>query len=219
MNVHSGNKDHLKAIEFIQASNPDFFVAEEITEDWLTSLRSSLKQYPHSIARSRPDEFGIALFSKKPLEDAAIIQLGALGFPSIKATMLIGAERLTIVAIHPPPPIMEAFREERLRQIKNLPEIIVKERNIIVLGDLNMTPWSPDFQNLLREASLFDCRKGFGIHPTWPTVLPWMLIPIDHCLVSKGLTTIGFSTGNNIGSDHYPLVVDLDLVTESSTGK
>jgi len=215
MNVHSGNKDYREAIEFIQSGNPDLFVAEEVTEDWLTNLRGSLTQYPHSIARPREDEFGIALFSKKPLEDASIIQLGTLGLPSLKASMRIGGERLTIIALHPPPPIMEGFREERLRQLKNLSKVMPKERNIIVLGDFNMTPWSPHFQDLLTAASLFDCRKGFGIHPTWPTTLPWMLVPIDHCLVSKGLATTVFFTGSNIGSDHFPLVVDLKFVTDS----
>jgi len=44
-----------------------------------------------------------------------------MGLPSINASMLIDAERLTIIAMHHSPPIMQTFREEGPRQLKILP--------------------------------------------------------------------------------------------------
>ncbi len=81
----------------------------------------------------------------------------------------------------------------------------------MVLGDLNVTPWSPFFRDLLREGALRNARKGYGLRPTWPTMLPPLLIPVDHCLVSSGVTVHDCRAGRNVGSDHYPLVVDFSL--------
>ena len=40
---------------------------------------------------------------------------------------------------------------------------------VIVLGDLNATPWSYAFSRLIREGGLIDSSRGFGLQPTWRT--------------------------------------------------
>ena len=47
--------------------------------------------------------------------------------------------------------------------------------------------------------------------PTWPTNQIWMRIPIDFCLVSQEFTIMDKRVGVDIGSDHFPLIVDLSL--------
>jgi endonuclease/exonuclease/phosphatase (EEP) superfamily protein YafD len=85
-----------------------------------------------------------------------------------------------------------------------------------VLGDLNATPWSYYFQRLVRESGLTDSSKGRGIHATWPAGLFPLRIPIDHCLLSPEIGVINKMTGNNVGSDHLPVVVDLQLPAKGS---
>jgi endonuclease/exonuclease/phosphatase (EEP) superfamily protein YafD len=80
---------------------------------------------------------------------------------------------------------------------------------VIIAGDLNLSPWSPYYARLVRETGLADIRKGFGLLPTWPTHLRPMMIPIDHCLVSPDISVSRVRTGEHIGSDHLPLIVDL----------
>lgn len=36
--------------------------------------------------------------------------------------------------------------------------------------------------------------------------------PIDHCLVSSEFTVKNIKTGNDIGSDHLPLIIELSLI-------
>lgn len=42
-------------------------------------------------------------------------------------------------------------------------------------------------------------------------MLPFMLIPIDHCLVSNDIIILDRRIGSNVGSDHYPIYIELGL--------
>jgi endonuclease/exonuclease/phosphatase (EEP) superfamily protein YafD len=81
----------------------------------------------------------------------------------------------------------------------------------ILVGDLNTSLWSPYYAHLIRQTGLDNARRGFGLLPTWPAYMPWpfLMIPIDHCLVSPDIGVIKMRTGRNIGSDHLPIVVDM----------
>src|SRR5262245_25992548 len=82
---------------------------------------------------------------------------------------------------------------------------------VIMLGDFNCTPWSPAFAELEARSRLRNSQLGFGTNPTWPTYLPGMQLPIDHCLLSASLVAVDRFVGPAFGSDHYPLVVDVGV--------
>jgi endonuclease/exonuclease/phosphatase (EEP) superfamily protein YafD len=77
-----------------------------------------------------------------------------------------------------------------------------------VLGDLNMTVWSPYYKSFVEKTKLHNTRTGFGILPTWPAQSPLLFIPLDHCLVSEDIKVLHTRTGRNVGSDHLPLITD-----------
>jgi endonuclease/exonuclease/phosphatase (EEP) superfamily protein YafD len=83
----------------------------------------------------------------------------------------------------------------------------------ICIGDLNTSSWSPFFQDLAEKTNLKNVREGFGLLPSWPTFMGfgWLMIPIDHCLVSSNIRVVKAQTGGRIGSDHLPLIVELEL--------
>lgn len=83
---------------------------------------------------------------------------------------------------------------------------------IVVIGDLNATPWS---------FALADITEGIGLSratrwvTSWPTAeadlpLP-ALLPIDHALLGTHWTA-QIERGPSIGSDHYPLTAILKRV-------
>jgi len=38
-----------------------------------------------------------------------------------------------------------------------------------------------------------------------------LMIPIDHCMVSSDIRVVSAQTGERIGSDHLPLIVELEM--------
>jgi endonuclease/exonuclease/phosphatase (EEP) superfamily protein YafD len=76
-----------------------------------------------------------------------------------------------------------------------------------------MTPWSPWFVRLVREAGLRDSGAGRGVRPTWaPAPVPtWLGLPVDHMLGTPGFRVLTRELGPRMGSDHRPMVTELVL--------
>jgi endonuclease/exonuclease/phosphatase (EEP) superfamily protein YafD len=82
----------------------------------------------------------------------------------------------------------------------------------LVLGDCNATRWCASFAAMQAAAGLQDTSDGMGWQGTWPALLPgWFRVPIDQVLVSAGIGVRDRRLGGDIGSDHLPVCVDLDL--------
>ncbi len=99
------------------------------------------------------------------------------------------------------------------RQIQQLRFVARKLASIdgavIVVGDLNTTPWAKPYQELLANCHLKDPRIGRGLLPSWPCFSFPFSIPIDHVLVSQNLKVLSLLLGPFVGSDHRPLVLDI----------
>jgi endonuclease/exonuclease/phosphatase (EEP) superfamily protein YafD len=83
----------------------------------------------------------------------------------------------------------------------------------ICIGDLNTSLWSPFYRGFRKQTKLVNVREGIGLLPSWPTFMGfgWLMIPIDHCLVSDDICVIMVQTVEPIGSDHLPLIVELEI--------
>jgi len=185
-----------------------------VNENWLIAIKELEKIYPHSYKTPRNDNFGIAIFSKYPFESVKKIKWNKSDVPSIKASIEIAGQLVTILAIHPLPPISQEYYQSRNTQINNVAEFSRKHKEpLIIIGDLNTSMWSNDYQPLEDETGLRNASKGFGLLPTFPAqfLLPLFMIPIDHCLVSSHFVVNDIKVGNDIGSDHLPLIVKLSI--------
>jgi endonuclease/exonuclease/phosphatase (EEP) superfamily protein YafD len=217
MNVNTQTGQPERVAQAIRQLDPDFVVLEEVNDRWLSALASALRAYPYAKAEPRSDNFGIALFSKHPLARSEIRQVGEADVPSLIAEPELPAGRLTVVATHPLPPGSREYSRLRNDQLARLPALVKEGTSpVFLLGDLNVTPWCPQFKRLLRASGLRDSSEGRGVQGTWPTHFPILLIPIDHCLHSAGIEVAKRALGPNVGSDHYPLVVDFVLSPQSS---
>lgn len=207
-NVLSSNRETTRFLEFVRAEDPDILLVLEVKGHWRDVLEELADSYPHSIIRPRVDNFGIALLSRHPIQSHQVKSLDKSGIPTIVAAIDFHGRLLNVVATHPLPPVNPQRSQHHHDHLVALGELAsLQPRPTIVLGDMNSTPWSPRFRDLLKRSELRDSRQGFGIHPTWPSAPRLLHIPIDHALVSEDMTVTERYVGPDIGSDHRPVVV------------
>ena len=82
---------------------------------------------------------------------------------------------------------------------------------MLVVGDLNLTPWSPIFSGFEAACGLrraVSNRGGFT--PIWYAQMDqsrWALgLAGDHALSSVSLNCVSYHAEGQVGSDHRPLV-------------
>jgi len=209
INVRTENSDTSAVIRTIAEYDPDLVVIEEIDERWWMALSNSLA-YPFRASEPREDNFGIAMLSKHRLEGASITYLGTAEVPSVTARVHVHGRSIAVFGTHPLPPGSAEGTRLRNEQLTAVAELARRTGGTkIVLGDLNTTQWNHAFQNLIENTGLIDASRGFGYQGTWPSFLWPMRIHLDHCLISSDLSVEEFKTADAIGSDHFPIVVDL----------
>jgi endonuclease/exonuclease/phosphatase (EEP) superfamily protein YafD len=206
------DNDHYQAVlDLVQREKPDLIFFQEFTGLWERQTSELRRCYPFGLVESRNGAGGIAAFSRLPLDRAEVIDTGNYLGPTLQLVLRIGERPLTLVTAHPPPPNAGGFTG-RNRQLLRLAEWMktLPEPKILI-GDLNTTVWSPYLKDFTARSGLLNARQGFGLVPTWPTIwyLKSMQIGIDQCFVSPDVRVTELRAGTEIGSDHFPLLVEL----------
>lgn len=209
-NIHTSNRQFDLFLSEVREIDPDILIVQEIDFAWKDALRQLYVEYPVSIEEPRQDNFGIACYSKLPIENLRIEYIGKSSVPSIRGKVLDDNISLELIGTHPVPPVSYSYVSSRNSQLQELGRI-VKDLNgaVVLVGDLNTTSWSPHFKDLIAHSMLSDSRRGFGIQATWPEGVFLLRVPLDHVLVSKDIAIKNRRVGNSIGSDHRPVIVDL----------
>jgi endonuclease/exonuclease/phosphatase (EEP) superfamily protein YafD len=209
-NVNAGNTNYPALLNLIATKAPDIIVVQEAGESWLQALAGLAGSHPFTHFVANRDNAGIALLSRFPFDriDSELTQDG--DFPIILAAIKIEGVTISLITIHPPPPVTETFLRERNRQLAQVAKMARQlPKPVIVAGDLNISLWSPYYAMFVESSGLVSTRKGFGILPTYPTHNRLGMIPIDHCLVSPDLKVTDCRIGSEVNSDHLPILVDL----------
>ncbi len=212
INVHSQNERTDLVLEVIKSTDADVVLLMEVNQRWLKALAPLSARYPHRVSKTREDNFGIALYSRLPLDQARVITLGEARVPSITADVLVGEAPIFLLGTHPLPPATAKLAAERNEQLARIAEHLRGAREPkLILGDLNVTPGSPYFSDFVSDTGLVDTSRGRGRFGTWPAGLPVGRIALDHCLVSPSLRVVDKRIGPQVGSDHLPIFVELEL--------
>ncbi|MDQ2794314.1 MAG: endonuclease/exonuclease/phosphatase family protein, partial [Bacteroidota bacterium] len=101
------------------------------------------------------------------------------------------------------------LRGKALQQVTNA--VQQSERPTIVAGDFNDVSWSSTIHQLTREGELHDVSLGRGLYNTF-SARSWLMgWPLDHFFVSEPFQVVALKRLPDVGSDHFPLYIELAL--------
>ncbi|MCG8425355.1 MAG: endonuclease/exonuclease/phosphatase family protein [Proteobacteria bacterium] len=236
-NVHQGNRSYDRVSEYVRDSGADVVVALEVTSEWSDRLKEALPDY-RMVGESRDDAFGLVVLSRLPVLHSQVIRLSGVELPSIEVVIEKNGQKIALLAIHAPPPIIGQLAVERDRTIAAATEwavywshgnpaqrpgqsaarqlgqsveqsVEIIADHVVVAGDMNATPWSYPMRRISDTSLLVNSIMGFGLQASWPRQPAVLRIPIDHVLHSRTLTAVRRSVGPFLGSDHRPVRVAL----------
>ena len=180
---------------------------------WEKNVEIVLKEYPCYEEGRRGNDFGIAVYSKHKFVKVETKNYIDDMHPSILADFDINGKKVSVLMSHPVPPLPNQARFERRNEqyelIKQEIDALPNE-NIILVGDLNSTVYSPNFK-LVQSDKMKDARSGFGLNNSWNAFIPIFRTNIDQCWVSKKIKVTNFYRGDDIKSDHFPIVAELKI--------
>jgi endonuclease/exonuclease/phosphatase (EEP) superfamily protein YafD len=220
-NIFLGNQSTDELLQTIEDAQADIVVLIELTPEHTQNLRPLRNSYPHSYWFPRTNTRGLAVLTKFPQATFEVLNLADEGYPAIAAhipSLLAPNESTHLLALHTASPNLDSRFLSRDKQLKAAGTWANNQPgDVVIIGDLNITPWSPPFLKLLESASLKDSRNFRGYFATWPTGLGILGIPIDHALLSSRWNVIDRQVGfPSLASDHQWLKLELEKPAPSN---
>ncbi|MEQ9266917.1 MAG: endonuclease/exonuclease/phosphatase family protein [Balneolaceae bacterium] len=210
LNLLSSNQEYNRVIDYLDEEKFDIIFFLELNSEWDKSLMRIDEEYPYKLMIPRSDNFGIGLISKVPLVDVQNIGFSNTGIPSILVSLLHDDKELKIIGTHPLPPVGEQYFSSRNAQFEALNDFIKnQESEVLLIGDLNSTVFSPNFKILTKDIGLIDSRLGYGLFTSWNAQWSLISVAIDHAFVTNGIEVINRGVGKEIGSDHLPITIEI----------
>lgn len=210
-NLYYGNDRLDEVRDRILASDADLVLLSEVLKRHAPLIEALAAAYPYHALPGSEGSQGEALFSRLPLGETVrrrATESASLWIVEAEA----GGRPLELFLGHPLPAandaldrIHRAWFDAAAAALDELP----RGRALLVVGDLNATPWSPRLAGLMAKGDLSWTGDGLG---TWPSRFPrWASLAIDQVLVSPGFAVIASRIETWPGSDHRALIVDLRL--------
>lgn len=209
-NIWVLNKSPEEVLAIVRESDADVVAIIELGHEQAVALKQLEREYPYCSWQPGYAASGIAVLSRVPGTEFRSLMLGQR-MPAIE-TLLPGNDihgEYRMLAVHTTSPDLHQRTLDRNRQLVDIVDWSAHTpESKIVVGDLNITPWSPPFARMLKQARLVDSRQYRGNYASWPTDLGILGIPIDHALVSQGTEVLFRDVGLKApDSDHRPITV------------
>ncbi|MEX2235201.1 MAG: endonuclease/exonuclease/phosphatase family protein [Cyclobacteriaceae bacterium] len=214
-NVYQDNRDVARCLDCIEKNRPDIIILVETDLWWKSQLVSLEKHYPYRVMKPLENTYGMLLYSRLELLEPKVKFLIEEGIPSIHTRVKLPAgDIFHLYCIHPQPPVPQENPRSTERDAEIL--TIAKEAKacklpVVVAGDLNDVAWSYSTELFLKVSGLLDPRRGRGFFNTFHAHYWFLRWPLDHIFCSKHFQLNNLERLPSMGSDHFPILVELGL--------
>jgi endonuclease/exonuclease/phosphatase (EEP) superfamily protein YafD len=217
-NINVENAQTPAIVQSIRSVNPDVVVVIEVTPPVMASINTELKSV--LLYNFRSPGGGLGIFSKLPLRSPRGEKFDGSDATNLVTTIAYRGKSIKLIGTHPLVPVKPDRFVKRNRHVRAIGNYLKHtQETVILLGDFNLTPWSPYYRQLVSKTGLHNTRLGFGILPTWirqathvkypAWLIPLVNIPIDHIFVSQDIKVARTYIGKNGNSDHAPIISEL----------
>jgi endonuclease/exonuclease/phosphatase (EEP) superfamily protein YafD len=210
-NINSSNSSLVELSKKIRGSAAEFVTLVESTPEIERLIKTSLKDYTQILSLSRDDNFGFLILSKTKIKLEEVHERSEI---PIYVKFFIEKYNMTIYLLHLPPPLWkEAWEIQKETLALILKEINTnKKQSFLILGDLNMTTLSSQFQDFYTLLNPEFSSQELNSLGTWPSFMPKFLsLPIDHVLSNRNFE---MEIGPAVGSDHRSIIIKMDAFTK-----
>jgi len=215
-NIDIRNRDYDSLLALVRAEKPRLAVFTEVDNKWAEELSALKDEYPYFLERPAAHKYGMVLYSREPFANEKIYEFPGIVYSSVVFDVTLDSDKrpLRIFAVHTPAPLSSIGYRLRNNVLQEVAKIVSSRPNrdsttAVLVGDLNITPWSLFFKRLLIDSGLKDIRVGEGLLPTWPTNFVPFIIPIDHCLTDASERLTRVRSTPPFGSDHLGIVCQI----------
>lgn len=210
-------------IDLVRQEKPDVLVTLETNQAWEEALRPLEKTFPYQQRCPLENLYGMHVYSRLPIEDARTQFLVEPDVPSMHLLVVLRSGRkVALHSIHPAPPspTENPTSEERDAELVMVGRSVVHARYpVVVTGDLNDVAWSRTTRLFRKVSRLLDPRVGRGMYSTFHAKHAWCRWPVDHFFVSREFTLVELKRLGSIGSDHFPVLMELQCEPDTALSR
>ncbi len=188
---------------------PDLLVVLEPSRGWPRQAFRNPAGYRVFVRPGRPEP-RVLLLAGERVSNVEFPDDPGLPTSSIAFDVELDDALVHVLALHtaaPTSPDTQKARDDELAAVSSWARR--QAGPVLVLGDLNATPWSSALQALEDSADVRNSAYGHGVQATWPSRAGPLGIPIDQLLHSRDLTVTDRATGPGFGSAHRSLWVTI----------
>jgi len=218
INADNGRSDDLaSAVEQLDA---DIIVICEANVHLLDRLEHLHEKYAYRVEAARwPNTTihgvsGTVIWSTFPLRASEIIELEKGDVLICKAIANIEQTEVSLYGVHLLAPRTDEQIIQRNEGLEEIAQLIAVDpnKNILLIGDLNQSLWTPNARKFLKATQLKSILKGHMFLSTWPSSTYPFGIAIDHMLYKGNLECLAVASLEGTGSDHRKLVAEFQIL-------
>jgi endonuclease/exonuclease/phosphatase (EEP) superfamily protein YafD len=214
-NLQQDNDAYDRWMEVMQVADPDILIGLEPDQQWVNAIDSLVRRFPYRIVVPQDNCYGIMLLSRLPIESHQVRHLVQSDVPSIDARVRLPDGRtMRVIAVHPRPPEPLRDNDATARDAELTlwgRELADDQGPAVIGGDLNDVAWSQTTRLFLRTSQLLDPRRGRGFFNTFHASRWYLRFPLDHVFHSTHFTVSDMRRLDRVGSDHFPMLIDLRI--------
>ena len=231
MNVKPYNEELPDVAQWLAGSNADIIALQEVTPQGQQELIALLSPVYPNHQSTIEDDRGPMIFSRFPVTDGELLPDMGEG-ERMRALVEVNGQSLAVYSVHLdmpannvqrdlplPSPLAQYDESQRNEQIRDLIQRARAETiPVIMAGDFNTAETSPIYGTL--DAVLVDAyrQSSWGTGATWPAgqfegIPPWVprIVRLDYIWTSNDIRPMRALLGPRIGSDHLPVIAQLQL--------